>query len=138
MGLQTTNIRRNRSRIAIGLASFAFVVSLTRVFGASQAATPAPQLATMQEYCVTCHNDRAKVAGVSFEGITPESIGQHPDIFEKAVRKLRGRVMPPPGARQPAAATVDSLVSYLEASLDRAATQAHVADQVVLHRLNRK
>ena len=31
-------------------------------------------------------------------GITPESIGQHADVFEKAVRKLRGRVMPPPGA----------------------------------------
>ena len=54
------------------------------------------------------------------------------------MRKLRGRVMPPPGARQPAAAAVDSLVAYLEASLDRAATQAHAADQVVLHRLNRK
>jgi hypothetical protein len=92
----------------------------------------------MQQYCVPCHNDRAKVAGVSFEGITPESIGQHADVFEKAVRKLRGRVMPPPNARQPDAAAVDSLVSYLEDSLDRAATQAHIPDQVVLHRLNRK
>jgi hypothetical protein len=96
------------------------------------------QLATMQQYCVPCHNDRARVAGVSFEGITPESIGQHADVFEKAVRKLRGRVMPPPGARQPDAAAVGSLVSYLEDSLDRAATQAHIPDQVVLHRLNRK
>ena len=92
----------------------------------------------MQQYCVACHNDRAKVAGVSFEGITPASIGQHADVFEKAVRKLRGRVMPPPGARQPDAAAVDALVAYLEGSLDRAATQAHVPDQVVLHRLNRK
>ena len=92
----------------------------------------------MQQYCVPCHNDRAKTAGVSFEGITPESVGQHADVFEKAVRKLRGRVMPPPGARQPDAAAVDSLVSYLEDSLDRAATQAHIPDQVVLHRLNRK
>jgi hypothetical protein len=92
----------------------------------------------MQQYCVTCHNDRAKVAGVSFEGVTPESIGQHADVFEKAVRKLRGRVMPPPGAAQPGAAAIDRLVSYLEDSLDRAATQAHISDQVVLHRLNRK
>jgi mono/diheme cytochrome c family protein len=130
------------------LAGVAFVVSLTRVFTASQAAAAAPQtsgaqagstqLATMQQYCVTCHNDRAKVAGVSFEGITPESVGQQPAVFEKAVRKLRGRVMPPPGARQPDAAAVDSLVSYLEASLDRAGTKAHITDQVVLHRLNRK
>ena len=61
-------------------------------------------------------------------------------MFEKAVRKLRGRVMPPPGARQPDAASVDSLVAWLEDSLDRAAAAdaSHLPDQVVLHRLNRK
>src|SRR6185295_10245551 len=141
-----------RPNVVILLAGIALMASLTRVFTASQAPVPAQQdsvqaagaqgqvaqLATMQQYCVPCHNDRAKTAGVSFEGITPESVGQHADVFEKAVRKLRGRVMPPPGARQPDAAAVDSLVSYLEDSLDRAATQAHIPDQVVLHRLNRK
>ena len=96
------------------------------------------QLATINQYCVACHNDRAKTAGVSFQGLTAESIGQHADVFEKAVRKLRGRVMPPPGARQPDAAAIDSLVAWLEESLDRAAGQAHVPDKVVLHRLNRK
>src|SRR6267142_315121 len=95
-------------------------------------------LATIKQYCVGCHNDRAKTGGVSFEGLTPESIGQRAELFEKAVRKLRGRVMPPPGARQPEPAAVDSLLAWLEDSLDRAAGQAHVRDQVVLHRLNRK
>ena len=70
--------------------------------------------------------------------MTPASIGQHAELFEKAVRKLRGRVMPPPGARQPDAKAIDSLVAWLEESLDRAAGQAHLPDQVVLHRLNRK
>src|SRR2546423_8898917 len=123
--------RARRLHVAFRISLFAFCL-LTFNFGvvlpASQAAASRPQgpvgqLATMQQYCVPCHNDRAKTAGVSFEGITPESVGQHPDVFEKAVRKLRGRVMPPPGARQPDAAAVDSLVSYLEDSLDRAATQ---------------
>jgi mono/diheme cytochrome c family protein len=116
------------------------------IFTASPAAsspqTPAsaadPQLATIKQYCVGCHNDRAKTGGVSFEGITPASIGQHAELFEKAVRKLRGRVMPPPGAKQPDAAAIDSLVAWLETSLDRAESKAHVPDQVVLHRLNRK
>src|SRR5919198_3047876 len=96
------------------------------------------QLFTIKQYCAGCHNDRAKVAGVSFEGLTPASIGQHADLFEKAVRQLRGRVMPPPGARQPDAAAVDSLVVWLEDSLDRsaAAGPSHLSDQVVLHRLN--
>jgi hypothetical protein len=81
-----------------------------------------------------------KAGAVSFDGLTPESIGQHSDVFEKAVRKLRGRVMPPPGARQPDAASVDSLVGWLEDSLDRAAAAdvSHLPDQIVLHRLNRK
>jgi mono/diheme cytochrome c family protein len=142
-----------RPTAVILLAGVVLIASLMQVSTASQATTPARQpsqasgtagqlaqlqLATMQQYCVPCHNDRAKVAGVSFEGITPGSIGQHADVFEKAVRKLRGRVMPPPGARQPDAAAIGSLISYLEDSLDRAATQAHVPDQVVLHRLNRK
>ena len=123
---------------------FAFVVVFTASpaqpasQGSSVPQTSDAQLATIAQYCVSCHNDRAKVAGVSFEGLTAESIGQHADVFEKAVRKMRGRVMPPPNARQPEPAAVDSLVAYLEDSLDRAAGKAHLPDRVVLHRLNRK
>ena len=100
----------------------------------------AQQLATIKQYCAGCHNDRIKSAGVSFDGLTAEHIGQRADVFEKAVRKLRGRVMPPPGARQPEGAAVDSLVTWLEDSLDHAAASApaRLPDQVVLHRLNRK
>jgi mono/diheme cytochrome c family protein len=132
-----------RPTVAIALAGV-FVASLTGVLDASQGAS-APrrsetelQLATIQQYCAGCHNDRAKTAGLSFEGLTPERIVQRADVFEKAVRKLRGRVMPPPGARQPEAAAIDSLIAWLEDSLDRAAGQAHVRDDIVLHRLNRK
>ena len=122
--------------------------SLTQVFTAPQApaadvgcsgrATPRSTSPPSSRYCVACHNDRAKTGGVSFEGMTAQSIGQHADVFEKAVRKLRGRVMPPPGSRQPDAATADALVAWLETSLDKAAGQAHVPDTIVLHRLNRK
>ena len=62
-----------------------------------------------------------KAAGVSYDGLTPESIGQRADVFEKAVRKLRGRLMPPPGNRQPDQREVDALVAWLEAKLDAAA-----------------
>ena len=148
-------------RSVIALASAVFVTSMTAVFTAPQApassqpaAAQSPEvrlkadtttasdaqthLATLNQYCVGCHNDRTKTAGVSFQGLTAESIGQHAEVFEKAVRKMRGRVMPPPGARQPAPAAVDSLVAWLETTLDRAAGQAHVRDTIVLHRLNRK
>src|SRR6185436_5021447 len=123
------------------------VIALAAVFTASPRLTvpPAPQtagapaqLATINQYCVGCHNDRAKTGGVSFEGLKPESIGEKAEVFEKAVRKLRGRVMPPPGSKQPDAKAIDSLVVWLEDSLDKAATKSHIPDQVVLHRLNRK
>jgi mono/diheme cytochrome c family protein len=143
--------RAARGTVVIALASVALIASLTSVLTATpgqvsapqqarapQAAAAQGQLATMEQYCVGCHNDRVKTAGVSFQGVTSQSIGQHAELFEKAVRKMRGRVMPPPGARQPSGATTDALVAYLEDALDKAAGKAHVRDQVVLHRLNRK
>jgi len=96
------------------------------------------QLATVKQYCQGCHNDKAKTGGVSFEGITSASIAKDPELFEKAVRKLRGRVMPPPGAKQPDGKAVDSLVGYLESSLDKLPSPQRITDQVVLHRLNRE
>src|SRR5882672_7667114 len=118
----------------------AMLILLGGVVFSTPQAPPAPkapdsQLATIKQYCATCHNDRTKAGSVSFEGLTADSIGQHADVFEKAVRKLRGRVMPPPNARQPDAAAVDSLVAWLEDSLDRAAIAgpSHLPDQVVLH-----
>ena len=87
------------------------------------------QLATVKQYCAGCHNDKAKIGGVSFEGITAASVAKNPELFEKAVRKLRGRVMPPPGAKQPDGKAVDSLVAWLEDSLDKVPSQAHVTDQ---------
>ena len=138
----------SRSTIVMALAGVAFITSLTRVSTAPQdegrpktaptSVSADAQMATVKQYCVTCHNDRAKTGGVSFEGMTAESVGQHADVFEKAVRKLRGRVMPPPGSRQPDSAAVDSLVGWLETSLDRVEAKAHITDRLVLHRLNRK
>src|SRR5688572_27781891 len=143
----------------IALASALFIASMTAVFTAPQGPAPpaaqtpssnqagadlqvgpdaSKQMATLTQYCVACHNDRTKTAGASFQGLTPETIGQHAELLEKAVRKMRGRVMPPPGARQPDAATADALIAFLERSLDRTTSQAHLRDKVVLHRLNRK
>jgi mono/diheme cytochrome c family protein len=144
-----------RPTVAIAFAAAVLTVTLTAVLTASQSSSapqtvpaaaqsstapqsPDAQLATITQYCVGCHNDRAKIGGVSFEGVTADSIGQRAEVFEKAVRKLRGRVMPPPGARQPQGAATDSLIAWLETSLDHAAGQKHVRDEVVLHRLNRK
>ena len=123
--------------VGAGITAPSFQSAQTAQAGQNSAATAA-QLATIKEYCGTCHNDRAKMAGVSFDGLTVASVGEHAEIFEKAVKKVRGRVMPPPNAKQPDAKTSDALVAWMEDTLDKAETKAHIRDKVVLHRLNRK
>ena len=105
---------------------------------APQVSDAAGHMATIEQYCVGCHNDVALTGGVSFEGLDADSIGEHAETFEMAVRKMRGGVMPPPGVRQPEAEAIDSLVAWLEDSLDAAEGLEHLPDQVVLHRLNRR
>src|SRR5580700_9535209 len=119
--------------------AFVSLAGILNAAPASQSPDPAePHLAVVKQYCSGCHSDKAKIGGISLEGITAASIAKDPELFEKAVRKLRGRVMPPPGAKQPDAKAVDSLVAWLEDSLDKVPNQAYITDSQVLHRLNRK
>src|SRR5579862_6212458 len=120
-------------RIAIISLAGLFTVST-----ASYAQDADSQLATVKQYCAGCHSEKAKTGGVVLEGITAASIAKDPEVFEKAVHKLRGRVMPPPGAKQPDQKSVDSLVAWLETSLDKLPNEARITDTVVLHRLNRE
>ena len=53
--------------------------------------------------------------------LDPDNPGAEPDVWEKVVRKLRVRYMPPAGAPRPDEQTYDSLISHFETSLDRAA-----------------
>jgi hypothetical protein len=60
-----------------------------------------PHRAMLTTYCVTCHNGRAKVGGLALDGLNIQAPAENADIWEKALRKLRGRLMPPPGNPQP-------------------------------------
>jgi len=132
-------MRKRPIKNSIPLIAVAGLVGALIASRPSKAQDPADvQLATVKTYCSGCHSDKAKTGGVSFEGITAASIAKDPELFEKAVRKLRGRVMPPPGAKQPDGKAVDSLVAWLEGSLDKLPNEAKVTDSQVLHRLNRE
>jgi len=135
--------RLSRGRLLFGfcILHFAFCIAVSAREPQAPPAAPADAqkpFAAINQYCVTCHNDRAKTGGVSFEGLTADTIAQQGDVFEKAVRKVRGRVMPPPGARQPDAAAAGALVAFIETTLDHGETKSHIPDRLVLHRLNRK
>jgi hypothetical protein len=96
-----------------------------------------PDRTLLDQYCVGCHNQRSKTGGVSFDTMDISDVSKQPEIWEKAVRKLRGGLMPPPGARQPDRATVDSFVTSLESALDQAAARSPNPGGITLHRLNR-
>ena len=115
-----------------GLAAAAVVVA------APEAQTPVEKhRATLDQYCVTCHNDRLKTSNLSLEKLDLAAAGDHPEIWERVVRKLRAGVMPPPDVRRPPLADYDALRDFLEAELDRTASTRLNPGSVVLHRLNR-
>jgi hypothetical protein len=68
---------------------------------------------------VTCHNDRSKTANLSLEKLDLATAGDHPELWEKVIRKLRAGVMPPPGIRRPPEAEYDGLRDWLESEMDR-------------------
>src|SRR5580698_1487209 len=113
------------------------LLSVTPVFGATPQASLSAQRAMLDQYCVTCHNQKAKTANVMFDTLDLAQVGKDAEVWERAVRKLRGGMMPPPGMPRPDAATVNFFVTFLEASLDRAALAAPNPGTVALHRLNR-
>jgi mono/diheme cytochrome c family protein len=127
-----------------GLVLAASVIALLHAAPAvAQKATPqvSPQHALINRYCVTCHNEKAKTAGLMLDRLGPDldgaSVGPHAETWEKVVRKLRVGAMPPQGMPRPDRAAMDSLAASIETSLDRAAAAQPNPGQPVLHRLNR-
>ena len=101
-------------------------VAILSVAGISIIAREAQQAAPtnreiLNRYCVGCHNARAKAGDLALDGIDADHPAANPDVWEKVVRKLRPRYMPPAGSRRPDERTYDALISSLEASLDQAA-----------------
>ncbi len=100
------------------------------------AAVAAPR-ATLDRYCVTCHNGRTKAAGLMLDGLDPQNVANGPESWEKVVKKLRAGTMPPPSAPRPDDATRDALATWLETALDRAGAAHPNPGRPALHRLNR-
>jgi hypothetical protein len=96
------------------------------------------QAAVISKYCVGCHNQRLRTAGLALDTLSTSDVGPNAEVWEKVVRKLRMGAMPPPGAPRPDKPAGDGLVSGLEAALDEAAARNPNPGRTdTLHRLNR-
>src|SRR6266545_3604167 len=114
------------------------VLSATSAQQTSPPASQADQRALLDQYCVTCHNQRMKTAGLALDALDLGHVGNDAAVWETVVRKLRGGVMPPAGRPRPDRARYDGLRVWLEGELDRAAlTSPNPGRTATFHRLNR-
>ena len=98
----------------------------------------ASQQALIKRYCVSCHNERLRTAGLALDAQNLNTVGARADVWEKVVAKLNANAMPPAGLPRPSDTARREFVSWLESELDRAAT-AHPNPGRTnnFHRLNR-
>jgi mono/diheme cytochrome c family protein len=103
---------------------------------ASAAGTPDQNRAMLNTYCVGCHNTRLKTGGLALDSLDLQAAADDAQVWEKALRKLRGHLMPPPGSPQPPQKDADAFTAWMENTLDSHA-KGPKAGHVPVQRLNR-
>ncbi len=143
-------VRRNVLGNILGLAA-ASIWGVSAAWSVMHAASPqiagAPSATAITDtvsardaiatYCVSCHNDRLKTSGLSLEHLDAARAASAPDVWEKVVRKLQARAMPPQGAKRPDELMYRRLQAALETELDAGAAAHPNPGGPILHRLNR-
>jgi hypothetical protein len=105
---------------------------------AADSGAEARAAATLSQYCLTCHSQKVHSAGVVLAVADLSDVPARAEIWEKVIRKLRTKAMPPAGAPRPDQAGYDALASYLENEIDTAAVAHPNAGRTEpVHRLNR-
>ncbi len=119
----------SRSKIVLGqlLALAILTLSAALVVGQESGAKDEDPFKTivnpslkkfLADYCVGCHSNTDPSAGMNVETLSAETISERSGDWEKVVRKLRTRQMPPMDADRPHASKYDSALSFLDESLD--------------------
>jgi len=99
--------------------------------------TPTPQ-SVVSTYCVTCHNQRLKTAGLALDAVDVSRPAAHAEVWERVILKLRSGSMPPAGRPRPDPATYRMLTGWLESEIDRASAASPAPGRIMaVHRLNR-
>jgi hypothetical protein len=97
-----------------------------------------PERALVVRYCIDCHNGEDQSGGLDLDKFSASEVSQHPIAWEKVVRKLRARQMPPPDSDRPDERTYESVLSSLEGTLDKlAADHPNPGRNDTFRRLNR-
>jgi mono/diheme cytochrome c family protein len=123
-----------RNRITLILSAASALALASETFGEE----PASLRAVVGKFCVGCHDADAAKGGLNLAAVVSEEVGRQPQVWEKVVRRLRGRQMPPAGRKRPDEDTYAAVVSQLENALDRAAAaRPNPGRTDTIRRLNR-
>jgi mono/diheme cytochrome c family protein len=130
---------RTRAQASVGMALAVAVLFPPAALQAqnSFATGAAVHRATLEQYCVGCHSGPTPFAGLNLQPLDASDLQANGIIWEKMLRKLRNREMPPAGMPRPDAATYEALVKYIETGRDRLAETKPNPGRTTLHRLNR-
>ena len=94
--------------------------------------------ALIGQYCIGCHNSKLKTGGLTLDNLNVDNVNQNPEVWEKVLRKVRARYMPPAGLSRPDEKAYQSLVSHLETALDQvSASNPNPGRTASLRRLTR-
>ena len=97
------------------------------------------QWGMLEDYCMDCHNVEDWAGSLALDTFSPDTVAANTDIFETVVRKMRGRLMPPPGNNNPDESSIDAFTNQMEDYLDAVAVAAGpTPGHIAIHRLNRK
>ncbi len=91
----------------------------------------------LDQYCVTCHNERLKTGGLALDLLKPDQIAADAETWEKVVRKVRAGLMPPAGAKRPDRGSLDAFATAIEGTIDHFAANNPNPGRAPLHRMNR-
>src|SRR5881396_3482342 len=122
------------------LAACALMVLVGTSNGAQQpakAAALSQEQGVLKQYCITCHNQRAKTANLELDTKDLDHLEKDVVVWEAVVRKLRTGMMPPKNMSRPDRAILDGAAAWLENGLDRAAAAHPNPGSPSLHRMNR-
>jgi hypothetical protein len=132
------------SALALGIAVVGAVVWRSTVVPAETTVSPTTApfdqhlvWGTWKKYCDTCHSGPKARAKLNVETLDLANLDVNGATWEKVLRKLRSREMPPTGAPRPDNATYDLLVKAIETERDRVAETKPNPGRPTLHRLNR-
>ena len=127
--------------IAAWLLAITAAASRPEAVAQQPAAVPASPTtnhrALVDKYCVTCHNQRTRTAGLILDTADLNNIPAGAEVWEKVIRKVRGGMMPPVGMPRPDAVALDAFVTHLETTIDRATLAAPTLRKPIMHRLTR-